>query len=158
MMSAPNEKAVGDKRDAKYLAVGASYLFVPKNINLGRRVQKSATGPIIAASLAWEKKAEMKNENEISDMQNAKKYINNITGDEAGKNELWQRAVVLRAIQKKVMKAVRNHDSWWAQSCSPMIFITSRIRDSFSSTTDFTRQDMGYRVATTDISRHNIFR
>lgn len=117
-------------------------------MNLGSNVANSATGPMIAASFACEKKADIKKEKVISDMQKKKKYTKSMTGSVAGKKELWHRKVALMAIHRNKKNAVRNHDSWCTESLSPMIFSTSLMRDSFSSTTDLTRHDIGYNVAT----------
>ena len=50
------------------------------------------------------------------------------------------------AIQKYNIKHVINQLNWWIYEYKPIIFINSRIFNSFSSTIHFTVLDTGYNV------------
>jgi hypothetical protein len=79
-------------------------------------------------------------------MSKRKKYRKRTYLSVYGKNDPCAMMAELMAIQRKSKKDVNHHDRWWATSESPMIFITSRIFVSFSSTTVFTRRATGYNV------------
>ena len=80
-------------------------------MNLGNNVTNSATGPTIAASLELEKKTATRNDSEISDMENKKKYKKISTLFEKRNKKDVVNIVVLSAIQKKSTNAVRNQES-----------------------------------------------
>lgn len=77
----------------------------------GRIVTNSTTGPTIAANFAFEKKTEIKKDSVISDMWNRKKKRKRRPRSEFGRKVAWEISVDETDIQKKVMNAVKNHDS-----------------------------------------------
>jgi hypothetical protein len=86
-MSAPNENALGDNKEAMYLDCCSSYRLVPKNMYRGRIEQKRQTGPMIAASLAFEKNEAIKKENVISDKQKVNRKRNTNRKSDFGRKD-----------------------------------------------------------------------
>jgi len=111
MMSAPKEKAEGDRIDARSFEFRFSFELVDKKINRGNNAANSTKGPTTAASLELVKNTATKNDKLISDMANKKKNRKISILFEVCRKEKVVISVVLSAIQKKSMNDVRNQES-----------------------------------------------
>ena len=125
-----------------------SKAFVPKKINLGSKDTNNATGPTIAAILAFVKNDAIRKQNGISDKLKRKKNMKTRNRLDRGRNELLQRNADETDIQKNKANAVMDQARVFTQDLSPIISIISFILVSFSSTTDFTSLETGYKVDT----------
>jgi hypothetical protein len=113
----------------------------------------SATGAAIDAILALRKNVETKKQNGISDIVNTRKNVTNNDMSEFGRNVNLATIAEEIPTQENVKTAEITHPALFMYLFSPIIFMTSSIFVSFSSTIALTNRDTGYRVDTANSTK-----